>query len=129
MAIDISVNPSYSGNFDFSLMNYEYFNLSDGKAKHQPHDVISDFNGTRIISYLKKSSFTQSMSAKGNAYDNAVVESFFRTLKCETFYLQKVKSLSDLIRTIDEYIYWYNHKRIKLTLGGYSPIQYRLMNQ
>lgn len=51
MAIDISVNPSYSGNFDFSLMNYEYFNLSDGKAKHQPHDVISDFNGTRIISY------------------------------------------------------------------------------
>ena len=43
--------------------------------------------------------------------------------------LQKVKSLSDLIRTIDEYIYWYNHDRIKLTLGGYSPIQYRLMNQ
>ncbi|NLN80342.1 MAG: IS3 family transposase, partial [Erysipelotrichia bacterium] len=24
---------------------------------------------------------------------------------------------------------WYNHERIKLTLGGYSPIQYRLMNQ
>ena len=42
---------------------------------------------------------------------------------------KKVKSLSDLIRTIDEYIYWYNHDRIKLTLGGYSPIQYRLMNQ
>ena len=34
-----------------------------------------------------------------------------------------------LIRTIDEYIYWYNHDRIKITLGGYSPIQYRLMNQ
>ena len=69
------------------------------------------------------------MSAKGNAYDNAVVESFFGTLKCETVYLHKVKSLSDLIRTIDEYIYWYNHERIKLTVGGYSPIQYRLMNQ
>jgi putative transposase len=69
------------------------------------------------------------MSAKGNAYDNAVVESFFGTLKCETIYLQKVKSLFDLIRTIDEYIYWYNNDRIKLTLGGYSPIQYRLMNQ
>jgi putative transposase len=58
-----------------------------------------------------------------------VVESFFGTLKCETVYLQKVKSLSDLIRSIDEYIYWYNNERIKLTLGGYSPIQYRLMNQ
>jgi len=53
----------------------------------------------------------------------SVVESFFGTLKCETIYLQKVKSLFDLIRTIDEYIYWYNHDRIKLTLGGYSPIQ------
>ena len=59
------------------------------------------------------------MSAKGNAYDNAVIESFFGTLKCETIYLQKVKSLSDLIRTIDEYIYWYNHVRIKLTPGSY----------
>jgi transposase InsO family protein len=47
--------------------------------------------------YLKKSSFTQSMSAKGNAYDNAVVESFFGTLKCETIYLQMVRSLADLI--------------------------------
>ncbi|MBU1142953.1 MAG: IS3 family transposase [Firmicutes bacterium] len=40
-----------------------------------------------------------------------------------------MKSLSDLIKTIDEYIYWYNHHRIKLTLGGYSSIQFRLMNQ
>ena len=69
------------------------------------------------------------MSATGNAYDNAVVESFFGTPKCETIYFQKVKSLADLIRTIDEYTYLYNHERIKLTLGGYSPIQYRLMNQ
>ena len=87
------------------------------------------YQSPKYRNYLKKSSFTQSMSAKGNAYDNAVVESFFGTLKCETIYLQKVKSLSDLIRTIDEYIYWYNHERIKLTLGGYSSIQYRLMNQ
>jgi len=58
----------------------------------------------------------------------AVVECFFGTLKCETIYLQKVRTLSDLIKTIDNYIYWYNNERIKLTLGGYSPIQYRLMN-
>jgi transposase InsO family protein len=40
--------------------------------------------------YLKKSAFTQSISAKGKAYDNAVVESLFGTLKRETIYLQKV---------------------------------------
>ncbi len=78
--------------------------------------------------YFKTSTLTI-VTLLTNAYDNAVVDSFFGTLKCETIYLQKVKSLSDLIRTIDEYIYWYNHERIKLTVGGYSPIQYRLMNQ
>ncbi|WP_079560709.1 IS3 family transposase [Acholeplasma oculi] len=40
-----------------------------------------------------------------------------------------VKSLAVLIRTIDEYIYWDNHERIKLTFGGYLPVQYRLMNR
>jgi putative transposase len=60
------------------------------------------YQSPKYRNYLKKASFTQSMSAKGNACDNAVVESFFETLKCETIYLQKVKSLSDLLRTIDE---------------------------
>ncbi len=87
------------------------------------------YQSPKYRNYLKKASFTQSMSAKGNAYDNAVVESFFGTLKCETIYLQKVKSLSELISIIDEYIYWYNQDIIKLNLSGYSPIQYRLMNQ
>ena len=80
------------------------------------------YQSPKYRNFLKKSAFAQSMSAKGNAYYNAAVESFFGKLKCETIYLQKVKSLSDLIKTIDEYIYWYNHYRIKLTLGGYSPI-------
>lgn len=87
------------------------------------------YQSPKYRNYLKKSNFIQSMGAKGNAYDNAVVESFFGTLKCETIYLQKVRTLSDLIKTIDQYIYWYNHDRIKLTLGGYSPIQFRLMHQ
>ena len=101
--------------------------LYNGEVKG--YQISRSQNQDLILKTLKKSSFTQSMSAKGNAYDNAVVESFFGIIKCETIYLQKVKSLADLIRTIDEYIYWYNHERIKLTLGGYSPIQYRLMNQ
>ncbi len=65
---------------------------------------------------------------KGNAYDNAMVKNFFGTLKCEMIYLQKIRALSDLIKTIDNYIYWYNHERIKLALGGYSLVQYRLTN-
>ena len=87
------------------------------------------YQSPKYRNYLKKSNFIQSMGAKGSAYDNAVVESFFGTLKCETIYLNKVRTLSDLIRTIDQYIHWYNHHRIKLTLGGYSPVQFRLQNK
>ena len=93
---------------------------------HSDQGVL--YQSPKYRNYLKKASFIQSMSSKGNAYDNAVVESFFGTLKCETIYLQKVRTLSDLIKTIDNYIFWYNNERIKLTLGGYSPVQYRLMN-
>lgn len=93
---------------------------------HSDQGVL--YQSPKYRNYLKESKFIQSMSSKGNAYDNAVIESFFGTLKCETIYLQKVRTLSDLIRTIDQYMYWYNHHRIKLTLGGYSPVQFRLMN-
>jgi len=99
------------------------------KIRKKKYRYISRISNKITPNYLKKSNFIQSMSSKGNAYDNAVIESFFGTLKCETIYLQKVRTLSDLIKIIDQYIYWYNHERIKLTLGGYSPIQFRLMNQ
>lgn len=69
------------------------------------------------------------MSAKGNAYDESVVQSLIGTLKCGTTYLQKVKSLSYLIKIIGEYIYLYNHDITKLPLSGWSPIQYLPMNQ
>ena len=53
----------------------------------------------------------------------SVVESFFRDTNAKPSTYKRLNHYH-LIRTIDEYIYWYNHERIKLTLGGYSPIQY-----
>jgi transposase InsO family protein len=117
--------------------NQQMILLSIKKATN-PNDDLSDllihsdqgiiYQTPKYRNYLKKSSIRQSMSRQGNCYDNAVVESFFGSLKCETIYLQKVRTLKDLIKTIDDYIYFYNNDRIKLTLGGYSPVQYRLMN-
>ncbi|WP_414731838.1 IS3 family transposase [Agathobaculum desmolans] len=34
-------------------------------------------------------------------------------------------SLDDFIQKLNAYIHWYNHKRIKLSLGGLSPLEYR----
>lgn len=78
---------------------------------------------------IKQASIIQSMSRNGNCFDNAMMESFFAVLKTECFYTQTFSSIEELKTQIDEYIYYYNHERIKVKLGGLSPIQYRLQFQ
>ena len=67
----------------------------------------------------------QSMSRRGNCLDNAAMESFFGTLKSEFFKLSKFDNIEQLRQGLHEYIYYYNHHRIKLKLKGLSPVQYR----
>lgn len=74
---------------------------------------------------LSDHSVLPSMSRKGNCYDNAVVESFFGTVKAELFYLQKFSDIYELEAELTDYIHYYNHSRIRLTLGGLSPVEYR----
>src|SRR5690625_1589596 len=74
---------------------------------------------------LASHGFTQSMSRKGNCLDNAVIERFFGTLKCELFYREKFTSIEQLEKRIHEYIYYYNHERVSTKLKGLSPVQYR----
>ena len=67
----------------------------------------------------------QSVSRRGNCYDNAVIESFFAILKSECFYSRSYHSITELQAEIEEYLVYYNQKRIKLDLKGLSPVQYR----
>lgn len=77
--------------------------------------------------FLENRGMKPSMSRKGNSLDNGMMESFFGTLKTEMFYgfKKEFTSLEDLAIAISEYIDYYNNKRIKLTLKGLSPVQYR----
>jgi putative transposase len=74
---------------------------------------------------LSERGMVQSMSRKGNCYDNAAMESFFGVLKSELFYLTKFTSIDQLEAAIVDYIHYYNNDRIKLKLGGLSPVQFR----
>ena len=74
---------------------------------------------------LKENDIKQSMSRKGNCLDNALMEGFFGTLKCETIYLEKPTSIEALEKQIHEYMHYYNHERIQLKLKGLSPVKYR----
>ena len=70
----------------------------------------------------------QSMSRRGNCFDNAVIESFFGTLKAEYYHLETHDGIAALEAGVHDYIRYYNHERIKLGLQGLSPVEYRLTN-
>ncbi len=67
---------------------------------------------------LDDNKITCSMSRKGNRYDNAVMESFFATLKQERVYHQHYQNHASKLQDLFEYIeVWYNRKRTHSTLG------------
>ena len=74
---------------------------------------------------LEERGIKQSMSRKGNCYDNAVIENFFGIMKSEFLYLKEFISVSHFKQELSKYIYYYNNKRIKAKLKGMSPVQYR----
>jgi len=76
---------------------------------------------TALFRFNKK--ITQSMSRKGNCWDNAVSKSFFKTIKYEWLYRFKYSSHSQLFESIHEYITWYNNKRLHSSLGYLSPLE------
>ncbi|MFQ7110389.1 MAG: IS3 family transposase [Anaerovoracaceae bacterium] len=75
---------------------------------------------------LKKNRIFQSMSRKGNCYNNSVMENFFGIMKQEMYYGALYYSYEELKDAIDKYITYYNERRIKQKLGWKSPVEYRL---
>jgi putative transposase len=65
----------------------------------------------------------QSMSIKGNCWDNAVAESFFKTIKHEWLYRFKYNIYSQLYDSVEKYMNWYNNQRLHSSLGYISPLE------
>ncbi len=74
---------------------------------------------------LRKNGIFQSMSRKGNCYDNSPMENFFGIMKQEMYYGKVYTSLDELKDAIEKYIRYYNEKRSKASLGYLSPVEYR----
>ena len=74
--------------------------------------------------------FVQSMSRKGNCWDNAVTESLFRSLKTEWLYLVDLKDLEHAQRELFEYIeLFYNNQRLHATLDYVSPATFEKISK
>lgn len=76
---------------------------------------------------MENAELIRSMSKKGCSPDNSAYEGFFGRLKNEMFYGQSWKGITieSFMCELDEYLKWYNHSRIKMSLDGMSPILYR----
>jgi transposase InsO family protein len=92
--------------------------------------IVHSDKGSQYASHdyrklLSKYKFIQSMSGKGNCYDNAVMESFFHTLKTEWVFFERYQTRAQAKTSVFDYIEtFYNRERRHSTLGYMSPWNY-----
>lgn len=79
---------------------------------------------------LTQHGIRQSMSRKGNCWDNAVSESFFHSLKTELIHHQTYQNRSKAKQAVFEYIeVFYNRERLHSANGYLSPVDYELLHK
>jgi len=92
-------------------------------------DRGSQYASLNVRKLIAENNITQSMSSKGNCYDNAPTESFFSTLKRELVYREGYKTREEAKRSLFEYIeVFYNRQRRHSYLGYLSPMQFENLN-
>ncbi|PQL24136.1 IS3 family transposase [Veillonella tobetsuensis] len=125
--ISFSISPTPSAESILSAQQQAIEKTADAKYRRTFH---SDRGwGYQMKAYqhnLKVHNIFQSMSRRGNCLDNSPMENFFAILKQEMYYDNTFHSYDELKMAIENYIMYYNTKRIKEKLNWLSPVDYRL---
>lgn len=101
--------------------------LSPGEKPIVHSDKGCHYRWPEWLRIMEDAGLTRSMSKKGCSPDNFACEGFFGHLKTEMFYgcNWDQYSIEEFIHEVDDYMHWYCKDRIKSTLGGLSPLDYR----
>lgn len=103
-------------------------NLTDQLIFHSDRGV--QYACESFVNELSSRQVIQSMSRKGNCWDNAVAESFFKTLKSECIRRHKLQTKEQAFKVIFDYIEgWYNTRRRHSAIGMISPLQKHILLQ
>ena len=81
------------------------------------------YSAHKFVGYLKDLTITQSMSRRGNCWDNAVMERFFRSLKTERLNNLSFINHQSVVTIVESYIRYYNYKRLHSSLDYETPHQ------
>lgn len=99
--------------------------LKSALAKGSPvifnTDQGSQFTSNEFIRILLQAHVQISMDHKGRCFDNIFVERLWRTLKQEAIYYYRPETLVELETCIDEFVDWYNNKRLHQSLNYRTP--------
>ena len=97
-----------------------------GLIHHSDHGV--QYASTAYVDRLEAVGFQLSMAAVGNPYENAMIESFFKTLKREEVYLNDYQSFAEAEAHLEQFIeIVYNHKRLHSSLGYRPPAEFEAL--
>ncbi|MFC0088180.1 IS3 family transposase, partial [Weissella thailandensis] len=100
-------------------LNYRLTIHSDQGFQYQNYEYVSRLQNNHVF---------QSISRKATCLDNAMAESFFHLLKVGTVHNNHYQNYDELKSAVNNYIYYYNNKRIKTKLAGKTPVQYRSLS-
>ena len=103
--------------------------MAFGRKKPAPGVLHHSDRGSQYASYeyrqhLEIMQMQQSMSRKGNCWDNAPTERFFRSLKYEELNYKNFRTKEAAKLSIIDYLAFYNGKRTHSKLGYQSPLQF-----
>lgn len=125
IAYDLSLHPNLGQVKRMLDKAFKCFRMVEGLVFHS--DQGWQYRHAYFRSVLKEHGIIQSMSRKGNCYDNGIMESFFGRLKNEMYYghEHEYASFEEFARAVKEYIYYYNNERIQKKTGWVPPVKYR----
>ena len=127
LAVSWSIGTSPNADLVNSMLDNAVSLLAENEHPIVHSDRGGHYRWPGWIQRMDDAHLTRSMSQKGCSPDNSACEGFFGRLKNEMFYGRSWDNVSikQFIKLLDNYIHWHNQKRIKISLNGMSPLEYR----
>ena len=127
MPVAWTVGTSPSAELTNTMLKQALSQLKPGEHPIIHSDRGGHYRWPEWIRITEQAGLCRSMSMKGCSPDNAACEGFFGRMKNEMFYGRSWDGvpLDTLIKRVHEYMQWYREERIKMSLGGLSPAEFR----